>query len=73
MKVQTRGQKKKKVRIMSEGVKAVGRETNKGLMDDQQWMAAGVRERLREGKAAVLWPAKDSWSNVRERVREKSV
>lgn len=42
--------KKKKVKIMSEGVKAVGRETNKGLMDDQQWMAAGVRERLRKGR-----------------------
>lgn len=49
MKVQTRGQKKK-VKVMSEGVKAVGRETNKGLMDDQQWMAAGVREWLRKGR-----------------------
>lgn len=43
-------QTKKKVKIMSEGGKAVGRETNKGLMDDQQWMAAGVRERLRKGR-----------------------
>lgn len=73
MKVQTRGQKKKKVKIMSEGVKAVGRETNKGLMDDQQWMAAGVRERLRKGRLQCYGLRKDSWSNVRERVRENTV
>lgn len=43
-----------KKKEMSERVKAVGRETNKGLMDDQQWMAAGVRERLRKGRLQCL-------------------